>query len=352
MDWTHLPRSAVNGIRRWINRELNQFSYNRQTLQTLGGPEVFQVELTNHCPMTCVMCPRTYNMSRALGYMDAALYEKIVNEISKFSSRIFLHHFGDSLMHPELPTLIRSAAQHDIKTFLSTNPILLTNDRARGIVDSGLHELVISLDGVSPETNLAIRGRAASDVARAEEQIEFLLQYRQRQSRKKPRIILQFVRQKMNLHEYQAWIEKWRSVEGIDHIKVKSFVSWDGHEQKINALRPELTAEPNEIVCDKPWTSVTILWDGRVVPCCFDYDGLFVLGDLREQTLDQIWRGEAMTSLRQAHRDRNLSDIRLCKNCTDKEGYAIGKPYYPINRLLTKRMPLAEEEDIAGGCSV
>lgn len=336
--------SALRWLRRTLNSELNQLSYNRQNIEVGGFPEVFQVELTNHCPMTCVMCPRTNNMTRELGYMSADLFQRVVREIKTHSSRIFLHHFGDSLVHPELPAFIKYANQHHIKTFLSTNAALLTEERARALVDSGLHELVISLDGVTAETNAAIRGPAARNVENAESRIRFLLDYRRQQGSQKPFIILQFVQQKLNQHECAEWLEKWSAVEGIDRIKVKSFVTWDGQDENINALRVGSDRPQTDVVCDKPWTSVTVLWDGRVVPCCFDHDGLYVLGDLREQSLPSIWRGEQAQALRKAHRERNVRGIRLCQRCTDKEGYDVRKWYYPLNRWFSRQDSLAAED--------
>lgn len=346
MDWVKFPARLYRRLRQFINRELNQFSYNLQSIQPLGQPEVFQIELTNHCPMTCVMCPRTYNMKRSLGFMSRELFEKIAPQVAGFSSDIFLHHFGDSLVHPELGDLIRFASQLGIRCYLSTNPILLTEERSRQLVDSGLHELVISLDGATPQTSAAIRGPAARNIEKAEAQIRYLIQYRQNSNKTHPKIILQFVRQKMNEHECELWLEKWNGVEGIDEVKIKSYITWDGSEERINLLRLEDAPDRNQVVCDKPWTSVTILWDGRVVPCCFDYDGLFVLGNLNHETLDSIWRSERMQTLRESHRNHDLNGLTLCQNCTDKEGYSVRKITYPLNRLMTRQMPLGAKEPV------
>lgn len=338
--------SAARYLKRTVNTELNQISYNRQALKVLGEAEVFQIELTNHCPMTCVMCPRTESMTRALGYMDEDLFHHIIQEIAPYSSKIFLHHFGDSLVHPKLGAFIHYANQYRIKSFLSTNAALLTEKRARDLVDSGLSELVVSLDGVSALTNIAVRGRAAQDVDDAERKVRFLLKYRQHQNSRTPRLIMQFVRQKLNYHEAGEWLAKWKAVEGVDAVKIKSYVSWDGQDNRINALRISPEPKTDKVVCDKPWTSVTILWDGRVVPCCFDYDGKYVLGDLRHQSLAEIWRGERMSFLRRAHRDGRHCDVALCSRCTDKEGYPVGKWYYPLNRLFLGRFPLADQDKI------
>ena len=339
--------TAAAWVRRTLNVELNQLSYNLQTLRAPGAPLVYQVELTNHCPMTCVMCPRTSSMTRPLGYMDEPTFHRVIREISAFSKRIFLHHFGDSLVHPELGSFIGYAEHRGVETYLSANPTLLTEARIRALVDNGLRELVISLDGVTPETSAAVRGNAARDVEKAERRILELLEYRRRRCTRRPAVVLQFVRSELNRHEAEAWLEKWTAVEGIDRVKVKSYIGWDGRDQRINQMRLNELPDTTELVCDKPWTSVTILWDGQVVPCCFDHNGSYVLGNLRKQSLKEIFHGERMRELRRAHRNRQLGDVSLCATCVDKAGYPVRSWIYPFNRLFRYRDPVGEEDDFS-----
>ena len=335
----------LGSIQRRVNTEVLQFAYNRQWARAVGKPVVYQIELTNHCPMTCQMCPRTHAMERPLGHMALELFQRIVDQASSSTRAVFLHHFGDSLLHPQLGDFIGYAAAKGIRTHLSANPALLTKRRIQAIVDGGLNELVLSLDGVTPETSEAVRGRAARNVDLAERRIGELIDYRLRTGSSKPFIILQIVRQRQNEHEVEAWLSKWRGYHGVDRLKVKSYVSWDGREEKINNLRIEpKTADPS-LVCDKPWTSVAILWDGRVVPCCFDYDGIMTLGSLADQSLEEIWRGETLAALRQAHRTRDLSGVALCAKCNDKDGYPVRKLYYPLNRLLQPQSAIGAEWD-------
>lgn len=330
-------------LRRGLNEELLQLSYNGQWTKPVGRPAVFQVELTNNCPMTCRMCPRTHAMTRGTGYMSQTVYRRVIDEASKSTSRLFLHHFGDSLLHPELGQCIRYAADRSIKTYLSANPVLLTRPRIEALVDNGLSELVLSLDGVTGETSSAVRGRAARNVELAEKRIQSLLDYRAERGSKNPYVILQIVRQRQNAHEIDDWLAKWEGRPGIDRLKVKSYITWNGREEKIKSLRPEGDPVRPPVVCDKPWTSVTVLWDGRVVPCCFDYDGLETLGDLGQQSLDEIWRGEPLVRLRDAHRRGALEDIPLCASCTDKDGYPVRKLFYPLNRLAGRQSPSGDE---------
>jgi radical SAM protein with 4Fe4S-binding SPASM domain len=333
----------LGNIGRKLNREILQFAYNWQIIRPVGKPVVFQIELTNHCPMTCQMCPRTHAMERPLGYMSAETFRRIIDQATQGTSGVFMHHFGDSLLHPELRELIRYATDRGIRTYLSANPVLLTKQRIEALVDGGLHEIVLSLDGLTSETSQAVRGRAARNVELAERRVRELISYRKQRGSKSPYIILQIVRQKQNVHEIPAWLEKWQKVPGVDRVKVKSYVTWDGTQEEINSLRLDPSEIDSNLVCDKPWTSIVVLWDGRVVPCCFDYDGINSLGSLQEQSLTEIWHGERLAALREAHKKGNLSNIKLCANCTDKEGYPVKRLTYPLNRFTQSQSGIGDE---------
>lgn len=324
---------ALTSTRRCLNQELQQFSYNLQTIRPVGRPVIYQIELTNNCPMTCTMCPRTHSMERSIGNMSRDLFHKILDDAGGYTSRFYMHHFGDSLVHPDLGHFIGEATRRGINGHLSANPVLLTKQRIHAIVDNGLHELTLSLDGVTAETSEAVRGKAARNVVLAEKRIHELLEYRASARSPYPRVVLQIVRQKKNAHEVKDWLAKWSPVSEIDRIKVKSYIAWNGAEEQIKELRVSPLAAHPGLVCEKPWTSVTILWDGTVVPCNFDHNGLYPLGNVTHQTLREIWGGEPLTSLRCHHRDGDLSGIPLCRDCVDMDGFPVRKWYYPVNRI-------------------
>src|SRR5690606_33498241 len=145
----------LSGVRRRLNAELLELAYNWQWIRSVGKPVVFQIELTNHCPMTCQMCPRTHAMTRPLGYMSEETFRAIIDQAAPGTGDVLLHHFGDSLLHPQIGEFIRYATEKGIRTYLSANPVLLTAPRIAALVDGGLHEIVLSLDGVTPETSAA-----------------------------------------------------------------------------------------------------------------------------------------------------------------------------------------------------
>ncbi len=58
-----------------------------------------------------------------------------------------------------------------------------------------------------------------------------------------------------------------------------------------------------------------VLWTGEVIPCCYDFDGRMVLGNIYEQSIESIWHGEPSRRLREAHARRDFSDWPICRTC-------------------------------------
>ena len=77
---------------------------------------------------------------------------------------------------------------------------------------------------------------------------------------------------------------------------------------------------PRKHPCKTLWHNLVIAWDGRVLPCCFDFDAKSVMGDIRVQTLDEIWNGPAYVKLRQLEL-QGRNNTPLCANCTQAPGH-------------------------------
>jgi len=67
--------------------------------------------------------------------------------------------------------------------------------------------------------------------------------------------------------------------------------------------------------CARLWFNPVITWDGKVVPCCFDKDAEYVMGDLYQETFAEIWNGPKYKIFRKSiMTGRHMID--MCRNCT------------------------------------
>ena len=310
--------------------------YSHKKLVTRAFPTVSNIEVTNACGMDCIMCPRKH-MKRKVGFIDLGLFENIVKQM-KQNSGIVLHHFGDPLLHPKMDDLIKICHKYGIKASFSTNPSSLTKENVKKILDVGLDHLHISLDGATKETYEKIRrGRADYDIAL--KNIEYFLEERKNNGNKLPRVTIAIIRMKETKDEIEAFKSQWEKKDGINQVEVKEFITWDGSSKEIIELGDTYSKKFKRnyyYPCFWPWGKFTVTWDGKVVPCCFDYDAKVILGDLNKQTIQEVWESSAMQEFRRRQLDNSFPEGHLCKNCKEREGFPPSR-MFPLNVLLNKR---------------
>lgn len=321
-------------IKRYLNYFLKSYSYFHRQEKCLGFPKIHTVELTNRCIMSCQMCPHSL-MERKTGVMKFETFKTVVEQIQNYANKILcIHGMGDSLLHPDIGKFIEYADKKALKTTTSTNPSSLTLKTSRTILESNLGHLTIALDGANESTYKRIRGKNAK-YDQAVENIIAFLDEKEKSGKENPRIELSIIRMKETEKEIDQFIKKWK-IPQVDQVTVKDFTTWDGSQQNINSLAVECDSSKlqnnsnSSFACIRPWMVMSVLWDGRVVPCCYDYDGKYVLGNVHEKTLEEIWNGKQMRELRRnlLYNQKDLNP--LCRNCKEKKG-APANRFYPLN---------------------
>ncbi len=263
-------------------------------------PEIVQVESTNLCNARCVFCPRDL-MQRKQGVMDMDLYRKVVDETAALGiSSVRLHNYGESLIDRQIVEKIRYAKAAGIREVgLISNGSLLTEPVARAVTEAGLDAINISVDAAGKE--VFERTRVGLKYDRVMANIEGLVRVRQERGARRPKLILSFVRQD-NTAEEQAFIDQWSRV--ADKVHITDLHNWAGTLHAQSDVR---------FPCYRPWLTFTVLWDGRVSLCCADFDGNVILGDVRTQSMAEVWNGDTFRAARRAHLDHGGPDI--CRAC-------------------------------------
>ncbi|MBF0595826.1 MAG: SPASM domain-containing protein, partial [Candidatus Omnitrophica bacterium] len=123
--------------------------------------------------------------------------------------------------------------------------------------------------------------------------------------------------------EWRSFVKVWRK-KGAK-VRFKPFTDWNSESRAIREFGISSVRGRNEVYpCDWLWQQLHVLWDGRVVPCCFDYDGLQVLGDLNKDTVAGIWNNSAFQQMRKLHLTGGLMEAP-CAKCNRRR-----KPWYEI----------------------
>lgn len=268
-------------------------------------PFFFSFESNNLCNARCIMCPYP-QMKRRKTKLDFNLFKKGVNEALKyFNPRQFaLSGFGEPLLNRDIVdriSYIKEISNVPVKFF--TNASLLNENLARRLVKVGLDEMNVSINSASERNYKKIMGLDYKNTA---ENIKNLVN--EKKKIKKPIINISMMKINENKKEVKKFIREWINL--VDSVVVREPENWSGLK-KIKHKSNFKIAYP----CTYPFNTIDVLSNGDVVPCCRDFEGREVFGNIKNQTLLEIWNGKKYKEFRKKHLEYKFKELKICKDC-------------------------------------
>jgi radical SAM protein with 4Fe4S-binding SPASM domain len=305
-------------------------------------PKTITVETTASCQLRCPACPTPVSLGRPRGFFTASLFQQLMEQVFWPLETVSFGWSGEPLINRELHSMIAMTRASGAESYVSTNGLLLERD-CEELLDAGLDQLRVCLDGI--DQAMAEKYRVGTDFTRVIHGTKTLVERRNARHLRTPRIALQMLVTRDTESHLQDFIALAKTC-GVDDVYFKSFnlslSDWLTPEERramareflpilpdnrrflrytLNpsgeyVLLPELLATP----CPEVKSGVTILHTGDVVPCCEDFRGTYLLGNIRQQTLAEIWTGDRYQALRTKVLDRALS---MCQECSypGSDGY-------------------------------
>lgn len=292
-----------------------------------GLPFSLSVEPTNLCNLNCLECPTGQNtLTRKKGDIDFSLYNKIIAQNRKTLITLILYFQGEPLINDKIFELINLASKNKIYTITSTNGHYLNVENCKKIVESKLNKLIISLDGINQQTYQEYR--VGGNYKTVINGINNLIETKKNLKSKLPIIELQFLVFKHNQHQITDFKILAKKLN-VDKYKLKSAQIYDLEKNKyliptINKFsRYKKDENGNFIIksklknhCSRMWKSSVITWQGDVVPCCFDKDAKYVLGNINNNDFKIIWKNNNYLKFRESIKT-DRQNIDICKNCSE-----------------------------------
>jgi MoaA/NifB/PqqE/SkfB family radical SAM enzyme len=310
-NFSSLP--LMKNFRKSIKRNIYNPYYYRKTLQEGDFPPEVWIENTNCCNARCKMCPRDKH-TRKQGFMPMELFKKLIKEVAHYKDivkRVHLHNYGEPLLDRDLSEKIKVAKENGIAhVYFVTNASLLNTVKSEDLIKSGLDEFKISFYGTDRESyNQTMVGL---DFKSTIDNVKEFFKIREQSGSRKPRVIIQYLPQESNKNrtdEFQSIFEQLIDVSFGDRINIFSLHNFGGGRD-YQDLGKEICT-----ICDYPWRTMIILWNGEVVPCCLDYNGMQVIGDVKNNSILEIWNGEGYKKLRRDFKKLDYRPYPICLNC-------------------------------------
>ena len=300
--------------------------FHRESLEDilpLNNPISMQVDPTSLCNFRCTFCPTgdptlIKKSGRSQSFIDVSLYKKIIDDISDFERSLKvlrLYKDGEPLLHPNFPELVEIAKKckkiERVET--TTNGSKLTKALNQRLIDAGLDRITISIEGVTPLMYLSV-AKYKIDFENFVDNIRNLFENR-------GNMVVHIKTVAQNLNKERGEVEKFYEIFSpiSDAIAVENTVSAWPNFQVENSVDSQIDAfgRPTifKKICPYPFYAMSVNSDGMVSPCAEDWDRKLILGDVRLQSLKEIWEGIPLRSLRKSHVKDGLGCTNSCSSC-------------------------------------
>ena len=308
-------------------------------------PTFVSVEPANICQLRCPECPvgmwnnesrirsqeqRHISSSDLDRLISMEIFDRVLEQVQTTAHTMQFYFQGEPLLNKQVPEMIARAHHAGLYTIVSTNAQALDKKMADALVKSGLSQIIVSIDGFSEESYTAYR--VGGSLHKALEGLLFLRQAKDNWH-SPIRIELQVLRLRSNEHEWH-WIQHNYKQLGATQLVFKTAQLYNyehghslmPHDERYSRykkgadgtyrlhrswLRKKWQANP----CFRLWSGCVISTTGEVLPCCYDKEHQYPLGNVMNQSIANIFQSEKANMLRnKVLTDKNHLP-KMCKNC-------------------------------------
>lgn len=302
-------------------------SKKKQKAGIKGLPVSLTIEPTTACNLGCPECPSGLKQfTRPEGNIKPDFYKQIIDQVYQKTFYLNFYFQGEPYINPHFLEMVQYAGSKKMYTATSTNAHFLNDKNARKTIESGLDRLTISIDGTTQETYESYRKKG--ELEKVLEGTRNIVKWKKQLKSKTPYIIFQFLVVQPNQHQVDD-AKKLAGELGVDEIRFKTaqVYNFKGGNPLIPTIdkysrykrMPDGTYRlKNKMLneCWRMWSSCVVTWDGKVVPCCFDKDAKYQLGNIQTSSLEQVWNSEPYNDFRSLLLI-NRQQIDICQNCTE-----------------------------------
>ena len=303
--------------RKRYERNIKKLDLNENT----DYPNTVILELINRCDLECAMCFQGYRNDAKKHTLDDKILDKIFQDFKENNLNSLMFSASEPLLYKRIEKVFDRAKRANIMDiFLFTNGTLLNEKNINLILKSPITRLFVSIDAATQETYDKIRVPVSKKkladnkrLLKLEINIKRFIELREKNKKQLPLVRTSFVAMNDNKSEISEFISKWESIVDTVEIQKKVIPFRTFEEAKENSYKNE--NKGRQYSCNEPWGQITIYSDGAVSPCCATFGRNLPIGNIKKNSLKEIWNGNKMKEIR--NNFHNNTPHSVCKTCID-----------------------------------
>lgn len=266
------------------------------------------VEITDVCNLNCSFCKGT---TRKKEFMTPDNFSVVARKLRAYTEYIYLHVMGEPTLHPQLDKILDICEKLEYKVVITTNGTLLEKTGKLLLESSSLHKVNISVHALEANSGIDF-----------DDYLNTCFDFAEKLSEKGKICVLrlwnldgglsQKVQNSLNEKILSVLNEKFpdtftENTRGF-RIRPRLFLEFDKRFEWRTA------DENTSVTCYGLRDQIGILCDGSVVPCCIDCDGAINLGNIFNDSVEDILNSERVMALVQGFREKKAVE-EYCRHC-------------------------------------
>lgn len=264
------------------------------------------IELSSHCNFKCAGCINA-EMRRPKGHMSLRTLKSILETPALSGLQtVYFWLYGEPLLNPHIGEMTHLIEEYKFQKILSTNGSQMNKFNELDFLNT-YNEIIVSINGLTENMYSIHHGK---------NELMTVIQGIEKYNKIRNNILtMQFVVSNMNTDQMED-AAAFAKLHGFDKLIVKTFNVMDQSIDTYNTFVPkDNNSRYNQF--NQPITGkydyntpclqkLAITWDGNVLPCCFDYYGEHVLGNIANEPTTSILTNKL----------NSLNTYRFCNDCT------------------------------------
>ncbi len=299
-------------------------------------PVRMTIDTGNICNLKCPFCPTGIGRpTRSKNFLNYDCFKKVADEVKDYLYSVDLYNWGEPFLNPDIFRMIRYLKDSNIQVNLNSNLNTLKKEDMGRVVDSGLDELKVSIDGASQESYSKYRINGDFDIVMTN--LKELIRIKKERHVNHPVVAWQFLIMRHNEGEMrearrlakeigvdEIEFRPMRTCMGVenlmkDALKIKALEGWLPVDERYSRYDyKNLRRKDTGLGCLFLKTTMVINADGSVSPCCGVYDEKWDFGNVFKDGVMNVWNNARYQQARKAVAGRDGSDKSLiCSYCIE-----------------------------------
>ena len=269
------------------------------------------IEITNRCNLNCSFCGKNKRDYRDMSLLE---FELVINKIKKYTDYIYLHVKGEPLLYSNLDSLLSICDNTNIKVNITTNGVFLKEKLSVLMNHFCIRQINISLHSENNKKNYFLDVFSSGKILSTKMFISYRIwDLKEYKLNKKSTEIVNKIIEFYNLSPVivdKLYNDKNIKIASNTFVNKENIFTWPDVDNDILV----------DGFCYGLKTHIAILSNGDIVPCCLDANGEIKLGNIFEDSLDDVLNGDIYKSLLKSFKD-NKALHPLCKSCNFKNRF-------------------------------